>query len=91
MKRRDLLRVSSVALAGMAGNPATSSAAGESAGTRKRVLVIGGGIAGLSCAYELMRLGHNVTVLEASGRAGGQATSRSSRRQHPRRGFAEVS
>jgi len=67
MKRRDLLRISSVALAGLAGN----SAAGQSAGTKKRVLVIGGGISGLSCAYELMRLGHNVTVLEASGRTGG--------------------
>jgi monoamine oxidase len=29
------------------------------------------GIAGLACAYELVRLGHDVTVLEASGRPGG--------------------
>jgi len=35
------------------------------------VLVLGAGISGLSCAYELMRRGHNVTVLEGSGRAGG--------------------
>jgi monoamine oxidase len=71
MKRRDLLKMSSVALAGLAGDPAASSAASQSVGAKKRVLVMGGGIAGLSCAYELMRLGHNVTVLEASGRAGG--------------------
>src|SRR5438270_10366801 len=37
----------------------------------KTVIVIGAGIAGLSCAYELVRRGHEVTVLEASGRPGG--------------------
>src|SRR5580700_4751742 len=63
MKRRDLLRLSGVALA--------NSQVGQSAGAKKTVLVIGGGIAGLSCAYELMRRGHNVTVLEATGRTGG--------------------
>jgi monoamine oxidase len=35
------------------------------------VIVIGGGIAGLSCGYDLMKRGHDVVVLEASGRAGG--------------------
>lgn len=37
----------------------------------KRVIVAGGGIGGLCCAYELMERGHNVTLLEASGRPGG--------------------
>ena len=43
------------------------------AGTRpaKRVIVAGAGIGGLCCAYELMERGHDVTVLEASGRPGG--------------------
>ena len=38
---------------------------------RKRVIIAGGGIGGLCCAFELMERGHDVTVLEAAGRAGG--------------------
>jgi monoamine oxidase len=38
---------------------------------RKRVIVAGGGLAGLTCAYELTRRGHDVTVLEASAQTGG--------------------
>lgn len=37
----------------------------------KKVVVVGGGIGGLSCAFELMELGHEVTLLEASRRTGG--------------------
>jgi monoamine oxidase len=37
----------------------------------KRVIVAGAGIGGLCCAYELMERGHDVSVLEASGRPGG--------------------
>lgn len=39
--------------------------------TGKKVIVAGAGITGLCCAYELMKKGHEVTVLEASGRYGG--------------------
>jgi monoamine oxidase len=37
----------------------------------KKIIVGGGGIAGLCTAYELMKKGHEVVVLEASGRHGG--------------------
>src|SRR5215468_2970762 len=65
MKRRDILRMSGAAMAGLA------SLNAQSAGSKKNVIVIGAGIAGLSCAYELAKRGHGVTVLEASGRPGG--------------------
>ncbi len=37
----------------------------------KHVIVVGAGISGLSCAYRLNQLGAEVTLLEASNRAGG--------------------
>ncbi len=42
-------------------------------GSRKQVGIIGGGIAGLTSAYELSQLGHDVTILEASDRLGGRS------------------
>ena len=39
--------------------------------SNKRVAIVGGGPAGLSCAYFLRRLGHNVTVFEAMPKLGG--------------------
>jgi monoamine oxidase len=41
-------------------------------GPSERVIVLGGGLAGLCTAYELQNLGHTVTVLEARMRPGGR-------------------
>jgi monoamine oxidase len=41
-------------------------------GTRKQVVVIGAGVAGLVAAYELKQQGHDVIVLEAQNRVGGR-------------------
>jgi formate dehydrogenase beta subunit len=39
--------------------------------TGKRVLVVGAGPAGLSCAYQLKRMGHDVEIRDASPQPGG--------------------
>ncbi len=41
----------------------------------QRVVVLGGGLAGLACAYELAKAGAEVTVLEREHHAGGMASS----------------
>lgn len=41
-------------------------------GARKSIVILGAGISGLAAAYELSRKGYEVTVLEASHRAGGR-------------------
>ena len=39
---------------------------------KAHIIVIGAGISGIAAAYELTRAGHEVTILEASHRAGGR-------------------
>src|SRR5437870_4296004 len=65
MTRREILQL------GAGAGLVLSSKTSEAAGKKKTVVIGGGGIAGLCCAYELSRRGHEVTVLEASERVGG--------------------
>src|SRR5579872_4816710 len=65
MRRRDALKLATLLV------DVTYSRTRAQAATPKRVIVAGGGLAGLCCSYELMKRGHEVTVLEASGTAGG--------------------
>ncbi len=41
----------------------------------KHVVILGGGLAGLSCGYELATRGHRVTILEREPHVGGMASS----------------
>ena len=80
MDRRNFIKHSGLVTSALL---ASSTGSGQSASERSAtasngvkqggasVIVAGGGIAGLSTAYELMKRGHEVTVLEASQRAGG--------------------
>src|SRR5882757_3613804 len=88
MKRRTFIQSTLTAGAGLAlapglasavtGAPGLASAAAKKNGaaTPKKIIVAGAGITGLCCAYELMKAGHDVTVLEASGRFGGHVYTR---------------
>jgi len=82
LKRRTFIRNTVIAGIGASMTPSVlqaknvkeSSVAGTkkvSAADKKKVIVAGAGITGLCCGYELMKLGHQVTILEAGGRYGG--------------------
>lgn len=47
----------------------------EGSGNGKEVLILGAGLAGMTAAYELNKLGYRCTILEARERAGGRCWS----------------
>ena len=71
LTRRDWLLLAGTAAGATLTEGFTTGVIQSAEKRRKRVIVVGAGIGGLCCAYELMDRGHDVTVLEASGRTGG--------------------
>jgi len=57
---------------------------------RKKVTILGAGMAGLAAAYELQKLGHAVTVLEASNRAGGRVWTKRFNEDDPDHEYHEL-
>src|ERR1700729_3657990 len=77
IKRRDFIKKTLIASTAAVFVPAVMKARVNehtdvvAATGSKKVIVAGAGITGLCCAYELMKAGQEVVVLEASGRYGG--------------------
>ena len=70
INRRTFVRSSAAGLAGIAA--ASWPIATRVSARAQKIVVIGAGMSGLSAAFELVALGHDVTVLEARTRPGGR-------------------
>jgi monoamine oxidase len=71
ISRRQFLRRSALAVAAASLNQSSVRAIVLN-GPAKKVLILGAGMAGLVAGYELTKLGHDVTILEARTRPGGR-------------------
>jgi monoamine oxidase len=78
LTRRDVLRRAGLAGAGAATAslfPAARRMPAASAATAPRIIVVGGGLAGLTAAYRLKQAGYSAQLHEASTRLGGRCWS----------------
>ena len=69
--RREALQTALAAAAGLL--IGDHIALGQSTRPGRRIVVVGGGFAGLAAAHELIAAGYDVTVLEARNRVGGRS------------------
>lgn len=74
--RRDVLKATLAASAGLLlSGPAFGLTSRRPMMAGKRIVVVGAGFSGLTCAHELIAAGYDVTVLEARDRVGGRVLS----------------
>ncbi len=69
LSRRDFLKAAAATAGALALRP---GAAPANAATAPRIVIVGAGLAGLACAYQLKKAGYTAQVYEASDRPGGR-------------------
>jgi monoamine oxidase len=76
LDRREFLKITLAASAGLLiSGPKGLADKPRIDKTAPRIILIGGGLSGLACAYELKSAGYQVTVLESRNRVGGRVLS----------------
>lgn len=75
MARREFLALTLAAGAGLLLSSRAGALERLGRDSRRRVVVVGAGFAGLACAFELVQAGYDVRVLEARERVGGRVLS----------------
>ena len=74
ISRRQFLQRAAIAGGAVMAGPLLQAA--KPSGSSARVVVVGAGLAGLTCAYRLMQAGVDATVYEANTRVGGRCWTR---------------